>query len=118
MKSGRPNPPLALAIPALAYLMFEAWVCYSDPGMPKAVRFACTALLIVGVLRENTVAIPLWMLYSALGGLIFCIWSFRAVRESPTEALLYAVFAAMALANAGYVLFAHPRRHSKTSGSS
>lgn len=117
MKWGRPKPPLALAIPALAYLTFEAWVWYSDPGMPKALRFACAALLIVGVLRENVVAIPLWMLYSIVGGLIFCASSFRTVHESPTGALLNATFAAMALANAGYLLFVHQSRHSKTSGS-
>lgn len=111
------KPPLALAIPALAYLAFEAWVWYSDPGMPKALRFACAAFLIVGVLRENTIAIPLWMLYSIVGGLIFCVWSFRTAHESPTGALLYATFAAMALANAAYLFFGHPPRHSKTSGS-
>ena len=101
MKWTHPNLPLALAIPALAYLAFEAWVWYSDPDMPKAIRFACVGVLIVGVLRENTIAIPLWMLYSILGGLIFCVWALQAAHESLTSALLNAAFAAMALANAG-----------------
>lgn len=112
------KPPLGLAIPALAYLAFEAWVWYSDPGMPKAIRFACAGLLIVGVLRENAIAIPLWMLYSILGGLFFCVWAFQAAHESPTGALRNAMFAAMALANAGYLLFVHPSRNSNTPGSS
>ncbi len=104
------RPPLPLAIPALGYLVFEGWVFFTAPGLPRALRFAMVSMLIVGVVRGNSIAIPLWMFGNLFGALMCCIWFFRASQTSPTTSVMYAALAAVALLNVGYLIFGRSLR--------
>lgn len=104
------RPPLPLAIPALSYLAFEGWLFFTAPGLPRALRFTMVSILIVGVVRGNKVAIPLWMFGNLFGVLMCCIWSFGAARTSPGTSFFFAALGAAALLNVGYLFFGRSLR--------
>ncbi len=101
----RRRPPLPLAIPALTYLLFEGWLFFTAPSTPRTLRFAMVSILVVGVVRGNRIAIPLWMFGNLFGALMCCIWAFSAARTSPATSLMFAALGAVALLNVGYLFF-------------
>lgn len=106
----RRRPPLPLAIPALSYLMFEGWLFFTAPGLPRALRFTIVSIVIVGVLRGNRIAVPLWMFGNLFGALMCCIGFFRVLQTSPGTSLVFAALAVAALFNVGYLFFGRSLR--------
>lgn len=117
MKKRLPNPPLAIAIPALGYLAFEASVLWSTPGVPGLIRFSLATILIFGVILQNRIALPVWALSSLFGALVFTTSAFGALRTDVAKGAMYALLSAAALVNAGYLFFFHaPRSHGAHAG--
>lgn len=116
MMSFHPKPPWPLALPALAYLLLEAWFWWSVPGTPAILRFIAVLVLVVGVLYESRFVLPLWALYCLFGALIFTTWSLRAIRTDAAEAIVFAACAAIALTQVAYLFFFHAPRRSRPLG--
>lgn len=116
MMSLLPKPSWLLALPALAYLLLEAWFWWSVPGTPATLRFLAVILLVAGVVYENRFVLPLWALYCLFGALIFATWSLRAVRTDAAEAVVFAACAAVALTQVAYLFFFHSPRRSRPLG--
>jgi hypothetical protein len=117
MKKRLPKPPLAIAIPALGYLAFEASVLWSTPGMTRLIRFSVATILIFGVILQNRIALPVWALSSLFAALVFTRSAFGALRTDVAESAMYALLSAAAFINAGYLFFYHaPRSHDAHAG--
>ena len=114
MSAPRRRPPAGLALPALGYLAIEAWWLWPLTEAPSQVRLALVALLVVGVLFENAVAVPLWMFYNLLAALMLISKSFAVSKDSGIDGALLAMFAIAALINAGYLFFVYRPPPSKT----
>lgn len=103
----RPRPPLAITIPAVAWLCLETWGCLQAFSPGRALRLAMVACLVIAVLLERPAALTLWMLCSLLGALLWFAQAFGAGGNSPGTAIVCAALAACALANSGYLFFFH-----------
>jgi hypothetical protein len=109
-----PRPPLAVALPALAWLGLETWGCLQALSPGRSLRLAMVACLVVAVLFERPAALTLWMLCSLFGALTWFAQAFHAGGHAPGTAIVCMALAVCALANAGYLLFFH---HAPAAGS-
>lgn len=110
MTAIRRTPPLPLVIPSLTYLLFEGWLLFTAPSAPRTLRFTMVSILVVGVVRGNRIAIPLWMLGNLFGALMCFTWSFSAARMSAGTSFMFAALGAAALLNVGYLFFGRSMR--------
>lgn len=109
----RRPPPAGLALPALGYLALEAWWLWSLTAAPSPLRLVLVVLLVAGVLLENAVAVPLWMLYNFLAVLMFASKSFAAAKDSGIDGAMWMALAVAALINMAYLFFVYRPPRSK-----
>ena len=102
-----PRPPLAIAVPALGFLLLDALRCIADVSPATGLRLIVVACWVVAILHERRAALTLWMLYSLFLAMQWCTQALQLGRTSPAVASVHAVLAACALANAGYLVFFH-----------
>lgn len=114
MSDARRPPPAGLALPALGYLALEAWWLWSLTGAPSPLRLTLVVFMVAGVLLENAVAVPLWMLYSFLAALMFASKSFAAAKDLGVDSAMWAMLAVAALINMAYLFFVYQPPRSKT----
>lgn len=113
MNDARRPPPAGLALPALSYLALEAWWLWSLTGAPSPLRLVLVVFLVAGVLLENAVAVPLWMLYNIFGALTFASKSFAAAKDAGLGGAIWATLAIAALINIVYLFFVYRPPQSK-----
>ena len=102
-----PRPPLAIAVPALGFLLLETLRCAADLSLAAGLRLIIVACWVVAILHERPAALTLWMLYCGFLALQWCSQALGLGRTSPAIASVHAALAAFALANAGYLFFFH-----------
>jgi hypothetical protein len=111
-----PNPPLALIVLTLAYFAFETWLLLSNPVAGRVARYGLVAALIVGVLYENRVVVPIWMIACLFMALFLLSNAFETLDVSYSDFFLSAAGALLALCNTGYLFFFHGFRRSTNNG--